>query len=183
MQILPVVLAAAAALPIALVAGAGQASATDALTGGGVFGPYASGAHAVRYDAALIPEGASARALAVSGQHTVTRLVVHGLLPRHEYGAHVHTKACGPAPADSGSHYQHVPDPVQPSVDPAYANPANEIWLDFHTDSHGNGVAFSRVDWDFGDRAPGSVVIHATHTHTDPGEAGTAGARLACLNF
>jgi Cu-Zn family superoxide dismutase len=109
-------------------------------------------------------------------------LSVQGLLPQRQYGAHVHVKACGPNPADSGPHFQNVPDPVQPSVDPKYANSHNEVWLDLTTDRTGNGVAFARVPWGFGARRAGSVVVHATHTHTDPGHAGTAGARLACLN-
>jgi Cu-Zn family superoxide dismutase len=35
----------------------------------------------------------------------------------------------------------------------------------------------------FSDRAPASVVIHeAEATATEPGKAGTAGARIACLD-
>jgi superoxide dismutase, Cu-Zn family len=131
----------------------------------------------------LVPSGAQLAVLAVStSKSTSVLLSVQGLLPHRAYGAHVHVKPCGPAPADSGPHFQNVPDPVQPSVDPKYANPRNEIWLDFTTDPTGNAVTVSHVPWGFGDRMAGSVVIHETHTHTDPGHAGTAGARLACLN-
>jgi Cu-Zn family superoxide dismutase len=70
---------------------------------------------------------------------------------------------------------------VSPSTDPAYANPDNEIWLDFTTTKNGSGLAVAQVDWRFTDRHAGSVVVHAEHTHTDPGHAGTAGARLACI--
>jgi superoxide dismutase, Cu-Zn family len=104
------------------------------------------------------------------------------LLPNRAYGAHVHVKKCGAAPADAGPHYQNVVDPKQPSVDPAYANPRNEIWLDVHTDRHGFAFTSSTVDWRFTDRHAQSVVVHNEHTHTKPGEAGTAGPRLACVN-
>ncbi len=106
---------------------------------------------------------------------------MRGLLPNHEYGAHAHQKACGALATDAGAHFQHVIDPVQPSVDPAYANPRNEIWLDFTTDTRGNGWARSTVRWQFDSRRAGSVVIHDHHTATDPGSAGTAGPRYGCL--
>jgi superoxide dismutase, Cu-Zn family len=129
----------------------------------------------------LVPEGARATVLGLPMAGTTVVLSVRGLVPHRHYGAHVHTKPCGPAPADSGPHYQDQVDPVHPSTDPAYANPDNEIWLDFGTDAHGAAVTSSTVDWAFGERRGASVVIHETHTHTAPGEAGTAGARLACL--
>jgi Cu-Zn family superoxide dismutase len=132
------------------------------------------------HDPALAPVGSEASVLSWAGPDggTVVLLRTEGLLPNRAYGAHAHTKPCGPAAADSGPHFQHVPgDPT----DPAFANPDNEIWLDFTTDAHGSGLAAAHVDWTFTDRRPASVVIHAEHTHTDPGHAGTAGARLACL--
>lgn len=88
----------------------------------------------------------------------------------------------GPTGDDAGPHFQHTPDPVKPSVDPAYANPRNELWLDFTTDRVGTARTTSTVDWKFGPRRAHSVVIHEMHTHSDPGHAGTAGARLACLD-
>ena len=173
MRIVPLLLAAAAALPAVWPSEVAAAP----------FVQVGVGAIVVRHNTALVPEGATARAFTASATGTLTTLSVRGLLPRHEYGAHVHTKPCGAAPTDSGPHYQHVPDPAQPSTDPAYANPRNEIWLDFTTSPDGSGFAVSHVDWTYGDRRPGSVVIHETHTHTDPGHAGTAGGRLACLNL
>ncbi len=136
---------------------------------------------AITYRPDLVPEGARATVLGLPMAGTTVLLSVRGLVPDRHYGAHVHTKPCGPAPADSGPHYQDQVDPVQPSTDPAYANPDNEIWLDFRTDAHGAAFTSSTVDWTFGERRGASVVIHETHTHTAPGEAGTAGARLACL--
>ncbi|GAB3573044.1 hypothetical protein GCM10027445_31590 [Amycolatopsis endophytica] len=172
MRIVPVVLSAAAAL----VACAGTASATSPVQAG-------TTGELVRYDEALVPAEATAKARTVSVTGTLTTLSVRGLLPDREYGAHVHTKPCGAAPNDSGPHYQHIADPVQPSTDPAYANPRNEIWLDLTTSANGSALAVSHVAWTYGDRLPGSVVLHETHTHTDPGHAGTAGGRLACLNL
>jgi Cu-Zn family superoxide dismutase len=124
---------------------------------------------------------AGARAEVVTGPRdggTVVLLRVTGLLPDRDYGAHAHVNPCGPDPADAGPHYQHVQGGA---TDPAFANPRNEIWLDFTTNANGRGEAAARVDWQFGERRAGSIVLHEEHTHTGPGEAGTAGARLGCF--
>lgn len=149
----------------------------------GKFESFSDTAKAVTYDA-KVPSGARVTVVGVPtvGGGTTVLLMLKGLLPHREYGAHVHVKKCGAAPADAGPHFQHVADPVQPSVDPAYANPHNEIWLDVHTDGNGFAYTKSTVDWQFTDRHAQSVVIHNEHTHTKPGEAGTAGPRLACVN-
>lgn len=149
----------------------------------GVFEPYRPGASAITYAPDLVPVGARAAVIPLPvGGRTVVTLLTRGLLPGRHYGAHVHTNPCGPAPADAGPHYQDRPDPVQPSVDPAYANPTNEIWLDFTTDPRGSGAAITVVPWRVAGEAGRSVVVHAQHTATGPGEAGTAGPRLACLD-
>ncbi|AXB48973.1 superoxide dismutase family protein [Amycolatopsis albispora] len=143
------------------------------------------GSSAPTYEPDLVPVGAKASVFSLSAPEfgTGVTLVVRGLLPNREYGAHAHTKPCGPDGAAAGPHYQKRVDPVSPSVDPAYANPSNEIWLDFTTDRFGTGFSTTRVPWQFdADRRAGSVVVHETHTHTHPGHAGTAGARLACLS-
>ena len=184
MQIVPIVFSAVfpavfSAVVAAVIGAAPAEAATPAVQVG-------TTADLVRYDADLIPDGARARAVTVSAGSpagTLTTLTVRGLLPHHEYGAHVHTKPCGAAPTDSGPHYQHVPDAVQPSTDPAYANPRNEIWLDITTGADGAALAVSQVNWTYGERLPASVVVHETHTHTEPGHAGTAGDRLACLDL
>ena len=137
----------------------------------------------IRYSTA-IPEGASARVDAVYNASGASIFVLHvwGLAPNTAYGSHAHVNACGATGAAAGPHYQHVVDPHQPSTDPAYANPHNEVWLDFETDSDGNATATSTEDWQFSaDRRPGSVIIHVETTHTGPDDSGTAGARLACL--
>ncbi|MFC5994488.1 superoxide dismutase family protein [Pseudonocardia hispaniensis] len=132
----------------------------------------------------LVPAGATAKITSSSGggRSTVT-LEVSGLLADRHYGAHAHTKPCGLAATGSGPHFQHQKDPMSPSVDPAYANPQNEIWLDFTTDAQGRASATSTVDWEFTDEAhPASIVVHANHTATEPGKAGTAGDRAACVS-
>ncbi|MCU1687416.1 MAG: superoxide dismutase [Amycolatopsis sp.] len=186
MRILPALVTAAALA----VVGAGQAAASPAahpvvIEASGAFSPYTPGAEAITYNPALVPVGGYGSVLAMSGAFvgTTTVLSVHGLLPSRMYGAHAHAKSCGPTGDAAGPHFQHSPDPVIPSVDPAYANPRNEIWLDFTTDPFGNGFAVSTVGWSLGDRHPNSVVIHEMHTATTSGHAGTAGARLACLDF
>jgi Cu-Zn family superoxide dismutase len=145
---------------------------------------YSPTAEAVTYDPARVPVGSAVAVVSVqaAGQ-TRTVLAVHGLAANHAYGAHAHIDACGKDPDASGSHFQHQADPRPPSVNPDYANPRNEIWLDFTTDAAGSARAESTVDWTFGDGGPKSVVIHAEHTATTPGRAGQAGARLACINL
>ena len=132
-----------------------------------------------------VPQGATAKVTAVydsSGKSTIV-LHVKGLKPRTKYGAHAHVNACGLTGAEAGPHFQNVVDPVSPSVDPAFANPQNEIWLDLTTNAAGNGVAKAVVPWQFAaDRRAHSVIIHEQHTSTVPGSAGTAGPRLACLD-
>ncbi|MDX8034643.1 superoxide dismutase [Lentzea sp. BCCO 10_0856] len=149
----------------------------------GKFESFSATAKAVTYDA-KVPNGAKVVVVSVPtiGGGTKVLLKLNGLLPHRAYGAHVHVKKCGAAPADSGPHFQNVVDPVQPSVDPAYANPRNEIWLDVHTNANGFAYTSSTVDWQFTERHAQSVVLHNEHTHTKPGEAGTAGPRLACVN-
>ncbi|ONI70867.1 superoxide dismutase [Actinosynnema sp. ALI-1.44] len=180
-------LALATIVPAVLLAGttasAAEIPALHVTTASSKIEPYKPGTSGVTYNEKLAPAGATLSVLAVSApQGSTVLLTTRGLLPGREYGAHVHVKPCGPAPADSGPHFQDKKDPVQPSVDPAYANPRNEIWLDFTTDQAGVGFAVARVPWGFGDREASSLVVHETHTHTEPGHAGTAGARLACLN-
>lgn len=150
----------------------------------GTYEPYHDGAAAVTYDESQVPAGARAKVLSTplgNGQTKITT-VLTGLQPDREYGAHVHTKPCGETGKAAGPHFQQEVDPVQPSVDPAYANPANEVWLDFRTNSAGTAVSHAVGDWQFRGRMANSFVIHEEHTHTAPGEAGEAGARLACLN-
>jgi superoxide dismutase, Cu-Zn family len=148
----------------------------------GRFGPYRPTSPATTYRTDLVPDRAPvAVARASLAGRTAVLLVTAGLVPNREYGAHVHVRPCGPDPADAGPHYQNRPDPLQPSTDPRYANPENEIWLDFTTDARGRGISATTVDWVFREHRARSVVLHETHTHTEPGQAGTAGARLACV--
>lgn len=146
--------------------------------------PAASGRQpaGITYDTALVPVGASATVdVTTADGKTTVALSVQGVRPDRKFGAHVHTKPCGAKPDASGPHYQNKKDPVTPSVDPAYANPQNEVWLDFATDSKGAGHSSATVDWTFRKDQAHSVVIHAQPTNTHPGHAGTAGDRLACL--
>ncbi len=155
-----------------------------------VASPAIAGADRVRAEGDLVrysgtvPEEARARVQAVytSAGDSIVTLHVWGMAPDTEYGAHAHVNPCGSTGAAAGPHFQNVPDPVVPSVDPAYANPTNEIWLDLTTDAEGNGVAQTKVPWQFSPtRRAQSVIIHVEHTHTGPTDSGVAGARLACL--
>jgi Cu-Zn family superoxide dismutase len=148
---------------------------------GGTFSPPPG--DVVTYDEALVPSGATGKVTAreSDGATTVT-LEVSGFQPNRTYGAHAHINPCGAEGKDAGPHFQFKPDPVTPSTDPAYANPQNEIWLDLTTDAEGAGSSTSTVDWEFpADRRAASVIVHAMPTATEPGKAGTAGDRAACM--
>ncbi|MBL7489300.1 superoxide dismutase family protein [Frankia sp. AgB1.9] len=148
------------------------------------FARYSQDAKAITYDPARVPVDADVAVVsAQAAGHTVTVLAVRGLPPNQHFGAHVHQNACGQSPEDAGSHYQHQVDPKQPSVDPAYANSQNEIWLDFTTDSTGSAHSDSTVNWVFDARPHKSIIIHAMPTDTAPGHAGQAGDRLACVDL
>ncbi|WP_224390988.1 superoxide dismutase family protein [Pseudonocardia sp. ICBG1293] len=138
---------------------------------------------AFTYDPTLVPAGATVTVTSAEQDgSTVTTLRVSGLVPNRTYGAHAHTQPCtAAAGADAGPHYQFSEDPVTPSVDPSYANPMNEIWLDVTTDANGAGESTSTDPWVFpDDRRAESVVLHEEPTATHAGHAGTAGGRPGC---
>jgi Cu-Zn family superoxide dismutase len=151
----------------------------------GTFLPYSAGSTAITYNTAVVPPGATARvAIARSAGGVTVRLAVTGLIPRRAYGAHLHTEPCTATPDAAGPHYQHDADPTMPSVDPSYANPENEVWLDFTADSTGSAAATSAKPWTFDEkRPPRSLILHAEVTRTKTGVAGTAGPRVACLTL
>lgn len=151
-----------------------------------VFAPAdtAAVAPAVTYSTALVPVAGRVQVKEELRRDGGTRieLRLRDLAADRTYGAHVHTKPCGKLPADAGPHYQNEPDPKQPSVDPAYANPENEVWLDVRTNGDGSARSIAVVDWRFREGGARSVVLHEAATSTHDGHAGTAGARLACVN-
>jgi Cu-Zn family superoxide dismutase len=163
-----------------------------ALSGSGTFTSPDPASKAITYNPSLAPvDAAILTSVTPSGydySHTVATLVVAGLLPNRSYAVHAHTNACGPTGEDAGPHYQNRIDPAAkppaPSTDPQYANPHNEIWLDIHTDATGQGTSQTTVPFGFTDRRPGSIVLHeAMTTATTPGQAGKAGARIACVTL
>ncbi|MFD8383997.1 superoxide dismutase family protein [Streptomyces sp. NPDC059679] len=117
------------------------------------------------------------------GEGKGTRVIVwvRGLKANHTFGVHVHTKTCGTMPNDSGPHYQNAKDPKQPSTNPKYANPHNEVWLQITTDKSGEAHAMTHVNWRFRDSEARSLVFHEHSTATQKGHAGEAGARVACV--
>ncbi|WP_166350250.1 superoxide dismutase family protein [Phytoactinopolyspora limicola] len=140
---------------------------------------------AVTYDPSAVPAGAPVQVTVAPADPGGTTYTLHieDVEPARDFGAHLHTGACGPDPADAGPHYQNSLDPVQPSTDPAYANPDNEVWLDLTTDDDGAGSAEATVRWTPREGEANSIVIHEHHTMTDPGHAGHAGDRLACVDL
>jgi Cu-Zn family superoxide dismutase len=153
----------------------------------GVLAGYVAGATAVTYDPAIAPAGAELRVtLNPTGGGLTVQLAAQRLLPNRTYGAHVHTKPCGNTGAAAGPHFQHSPDPAAsaspPSVNPSYANPENEVWLDLTTDASGAATSTASPRWTFATE-PRSIILHAERTKTAAGQAGTAGARVACLTL
>jgi Cu-Zn family superoxide dismutase len=108
-------------------------------------------------------------------------------VPNHSYGAHLHLKPCGLDPQAAGAHYQNHLDPAasdSPSTKPSYANATNEVWLDLTADASGNATSRAQMRWvATAKRRPNLLVLHADKTMTEPGKAGTAGARVACLTI
>ncbi|MFD1496638.1 superoxide dismutase family protein [Streptosporangium lutulentum] len=124
----------------------------------------------------MAPAGASVEVTAESGAVLATSTVaVERLLPNRTYGVHLHMNPCGLTPEDAGPHYQHAH---------THASADNEVWLDFTTDGSGAATATATQDWAFvAGRLPRSLVIHAEKTRTAGAEAGTAGARIACVTL
>lgn len=153
----------------------------------GVLAPVGAAVTAFTYDHEAAPPGAELELEVIGGDGVTTvRLAADLLQPDRGYAAHAHTEPCGKKGTDAGPHYQHEVDPAatpeRPSVDPAYANPRNEIWLELTTDSRGNGLAETTVPFAFDDRAPSSIVLHEhPTTETEQGRAGSAGGRIACF--
>jgi Cu-Zn family superoxide dismutase len=151
----------------------------------GTFLPFPQSTRAVTYDPKVVPPGATVQlTVARTATGTTVRLTAGGLVPRRAYGAHLHTRPCTAVPDQAGPHYQHSADPKTPSVDPAYANPRNEVWLDLTADATGAATVTARQDWTFDEvEPPRSLILHAEHTRTAAGKAGTAGPRVACLTL
>lgn len=155
----------------------------------GTFLPFPASTRAVTYQPTVVPPGATAQVtIARTATGTTVRLAVTGLVPRRAYGAHLHTRPCTATPDDAGPHYQHSRDPKAaaspPSVDPSYANPRNEVWLDVTADARGAASVTATQNWAFDEAAPPrSLIVHAEHTRTAAGKAGSAGARVACLTL
>ncbi len=148
-------------------------------------GVESSGNRLYSYSSA-IPAGATALVNSTERVEggTIVTMNLRGFAASTAYGAHAHVNSCSPTSgAAAGPHYQYVKDPVTPSTNPEYANPANEIWLDFTTNEAGTGYSQSTVEWTFpADRRAKSVIIHLEPTHTGPHDSGTAGPRLACID-
>lgn len=183
-RFVPVCALVAAAL---VAAGCGGGSSAPVVSEATTVPPAGQQAPAFTYDPAQAPAGSTLRVETVRGEDgTTATLTARGLLPNRGYAAHLHDRPCGQTGDAAGPHFQNEVDPAatpdSPSVDPAYANPQNEFWLDLRTDPTGSGTATVTVPFSLDDRAPQSMIVHEEMTTaTAPGEAGTAGGRLACL--
>ncbi|MGH3924798.1 MAG: hypothetical protein ACRDTT_18380, partial [Pseudonocardiaceae bacterium] len=176
-------------VPAPTTSGTGEPTVAADLGGEGRLTKPGPLSNAFTYDPVTAPVGALLRvALTASNKPTTARLDVSGLLPNRGYAVHLHDRACGLTGAAAGPHFQHQVDPAAtpdtPSTDPEFANPRNEIWLDIRTDATGAGTSHTEVPFIFTDRVPASVVVHEqTVTAMEPGKAGKAGDRVACLTL
>ncbi|MEU6661291.1 superoxide dismutase family protein [Streptomyces sp. NPDC046821] len=166
---------------------AGMAAAAVFAAGGGTAGVYGVRSEgqfsppnafvpssAVTYDMGVVPAGARIEVTQRGGYGRMEVSVhVDGLAHGRAYRAWVSRGECGGGPGANPGHYQHRQDPVQPSVDPAYANPENEVRLDFTTDASGAGAATARHAWEFRPGEARSVVLDSA--------PGGVGARVACF--
>ena len=188
-----VVAALGAALTVAAWTALPAGAANGPVEVSGTFAAPPAATTAFTYDVTQVPVGARVAVRAVpTGSHmTVVTLHAWGLLPDETYGAHAHYKPCGATGAAAGAHYQNAQDPAvggsetTASVNPSFANPGNEVWLDLVTNADGNGRAQTVVDWTFRPTATGSprsVILHLNTTSTGGAvPPGNAGARLACI--
>lgn len=109
-------------------------------------------------------------------------LEVANLSVAQKFGAHLHQLPCDQM--QGGPHYQNTPAGMGQANDPAFANPKNEVWLDFEStfpeDSEtAEATSSATVAWVPRKGTAGSIVVHERTT----GDGGVAGARLACTNM
>jgi Cu-Zn family superoxide dismutase len=123
-------------------------------------------------------QGSAAATRAGDGGMQVT-LNVSGLPAARGFGSHLHKLAC--TEMSAGGHFQHNPASAADAAvsDPAFANPTNEVWLDFTTDDAGVAIASATVGWIPGDGGASAIIVHDRLT----GDGGVAGPKLACLPF
>ncbi len=159
------------------------------LSGSGTLTTPSSRSKAISYNPDLAPIGAAMTATVIpTSEGSMAELTVFGLLPHRAYVAYAYAKACGATADAAGRRFQNHLDPAAsaraPSTNPTYANPDNEFWLDVRTDVAGAGNARTTVPFALSDRTPGSFVVHdEVLSSTDQGQAGTVGARVACLTL
>ncbi|HMI85413.1 MAG TPA: hypothetical protein VK550_15060 [Polyangiaceae bacterium] len=135
--------------------------------------PYADGRASPIADTMM----GSADAFALGGGKMRVKLTVSALPANRPFGSHIHKLACEDTKA--GGHYQNNPAPDGGANDPAFANAANEVWLDFVTDASGAASKETTVDFVPRTGQAKSVVIHDMLTM----DGGLAGAKLACINM
>ena len=119
-----------------------------------------------------------------------TARVERGLRPRRRHDHHAARPRVGAAPRTAptrtsipagrapaaGPHFQNVIDPVRPSSNPAYANPGNEIWLDFTTDEEGDATRADHGEVAVLARTTGRLGHHPCRAHPlGPRDAGHRG--------
>ncbi len=168
--------AAGATIAIGLLGSIASAGANVAIADGPLVANPGFAANAI--DATNPAIGANGQVHLVvnggNGGKSIVKLHVDGLPADRSFAAHLHRDSC--ASAFGGPHYQH-PDPANPVA--ANADAEHEVWLDFATNATGRGNSDAAASFEVlsGFR---SVIVHQGD-HTLVG--GTAGQRLACLDF
>lgn len=149
------------------------------LSQGAAFTTYADRAMAITYDPQLVPEGSTINLVRQHGTNSTSiSVAVAGLLPDHEYAAHVHMDACGKAGDDAGPSYRNNPSlaPV-----PGAVNRENEIWLELETGTRGTAQSGVTVDWPIRPGEGYSLIIHAEEINAVDTEVNEHSERAACF--
>lgn len=166
-----------------------ESTRSTVVSGSGTLTTPNSKSKAISYNPDLAPIGAAMTATVIpTSEGSMAELTVLGLLPNRSYVAYAYTKACGVTADAAGQRFHNRPDPAPnaqgPSTNLTYANRTNEYRLDVRTDVAGAGDSRTTVPFALSDRAPGSFVVHyEALSPGGPGQAGKAGAPVACLTL
>ena len=135
------------------------------------------------YDSALVPVGASATVNASeAATRTTVTLAVTGCRRPPLWRARPHQAVRRRREGRGAALPVHARPGDAEAVRPRLRQQRERDLARLTTDAAGSGRATSTVPWAFpADRRAASVIIHAMPTSTEPGKAGGAGNRAACL--
>jgi superoxide dismutase, Cu-Zn family len=147
---------------------------------GAAFTTYTDRAMAITYDTQLVPEGSTINLVRQHGTNSTSMSVtLAGLLPDHEYAAHVHMDTCAKVGENAGPSYRN--DPSLDTDPGAAVSAGNEIWLELATGAQGTARASTTVGWPIRPGEGYSLIIHAGEINTVDTEVNEQSERVACF--